>query len=86
MIYPGFVATEIRQRAIQGDGSPLTASHIDESKIMTAEECVKIIIPAIEKRKREVVMTTKAKIGLWLKLISPGLVDKISKKTVLSGK
>jgi short-subunit dehydrogenase len=86
MIYPGFVATEVRQRAIQGDGSPLKESYIDESSIMPADECARIIIDAVGKRKREVVMTTKAKIGLWLKLISPRLVDKIAKKTGMSGR
>jgi len=86
MIYPGFVATEVRQRAIQGDGSPLKESYFDESTIMTAEECARIIVDAVAKRKREVVMTTKGKIGLWLKLISPKLVDKVAKKTVMTGK
>ncbi|MBN1481816.1 SDR family oxidoreductase [candidate division KSB1 bacterium] len=86
IIYPGFVATEVRQRAIQGDGSPLKESYIDETRVMSADACARIIITAAGKRKREVVMTTRAKIGLWLKLFSPGLVDKIAKKTVLSGK
>ena len=86
MIYPGFVATEVRQRAIQGDGQPLKESYFDETGIMTADECAGIIIDAVVKRKREVVMTTKAKIGMWLKLFSPKLVDRIAKKTVMSGK
>ncbi len=86
MIYPGFVATEVRQRAIRGDGSILKESYFDESGIMTADECAGIIIDAVGKRKRDVVMTTKGKIGLWLKLVAPKLVDNIAKKTVMSGK
>lgn len=86
MIYPGFVATGMRERAIKGDGSPLNESYFDESKIMTVEKCVRIIVDAVGKRKRDVVMTTKGKIGLWLKLISPSLVDNVAKKTVMSGK
>ncbi len=86
MIYPGFVATGMRERAIKGDGSPLKESYFDESKIMTVEKCVRIIVDAVGKRKREVVMTTKGKIGLWLKLFTPQLVDNIAKKTVMSGK
>lgn len=86
MIYPGFVATEVRQRAIRGDGSPLKESYFDESTLMTAEECARIIVDAVGKRKREVVMTTKGKIGLWLKLVAPQLVDNIAKKTVMRGK
>jgi short-subunit dehydrogenase len=82
MIYPGFVATEVRERALGPDGKPLGKSHLDESKLMTVEKCVRLIIDAAWKRKREVVMTAKGKIGLWLKLILPGLVDRISRKTV----
>jgi hypothetical protein len=40
----------------------------------------------MEKRKREVVMTTRAKIGLWLKLIAPNLIDNIARKAIERGK
>ncbi|UBM61263.1 SDR family oxidoreductase [Candidatus Sulfidibacterium hydrothermale] len=86
MIYPGFVATEVRKRAFGADGKSLDESPLDESTTMTVEKCVSLMIPAIAKRKREVVMTTKAKIGLWLKLLAPGLVDKIALKAVSKGK
>lgn len=86
VIYPGFVATEVRERALGKDGKPLGKSHLNESNVMTVNECASIIIDAIEKRKREIIMTTKAKFGLWLKLFAPKLVDKISSKTILQGK
>lgn len=86
MIYPGLVATEVRERALGKDGKPLGKSHIEESKSMSVEECVNQIIPVIEKRERELVMTAKGKVGLWLKLIAPGLVDKIAKSTITKGK
>ena len=86
MIYPGFVATEVRERALGKDGKPLKQSHINETGIMSVEECVKQIIKTIEKRKRELVMTTRGKIGLWMKLIAPKLVDKIALKTIQTGK
>ena len=82
MIYPGFVATEVRERALGIDGKSLGKSHLNESKVMPVDECVRLIINAVEKRNREVVMTGKAKVGLWLKLISPGLVDRISQRTM----
>ena len=85
VIYPGFVPTEIRQRALGADGQPLGKSHVRETKMMSAEDCARIIVSAAAKRKREVVMTAKAKVGLWLKLILPGLVDRIAKKTIESG-
>ena len=82
MIYPGFVVSEVRERALGLNGKPVGKSHLDESKIMSTEECVRQIVNAVSKRKREVVMTSKAKIGMWLKLIAPTLVDKIALKGV----
>ena len=86
MIYPGFVATEVRERAFGADGKTLGKSHINEKNVMTAEECASQIIKAVAKRKRELVMTTRAKIGLWIKLLNPGLVDKTSLKMISKGK
>jgi short-subunit dehydrogenase len=86
MIYPGFVATEVRERALGKDGKPLGKSHINEANIMNADECARQIIDAAAKRKRELVMTAKAKIGLWIKLINPELIDKTSLKMITKGK
>lgn len=86
MIYPGFVSTEVRQRAMGPDGKPIGDSPVEETQVMTAEECARIIQRAAAARKREVVMTLKAKAGLWLKLIAPGMVDRIAKKTIEEGK
>lgn len=86
VIYPGFVATEVRERAFGKDGKPLGQSHISEANIMSAEECARQIIETAAKRKRELVMTTKAKIGLWMKLINPNLVDKTALKMITKGK
>ncbi len=82
MIYPGFVATDVRRLAMGSDGKSLGKSPLDESGTMTVEECVNLMIPAIANRKRELVMTLKGKLGLWLKLIAPGLVDRIALKAV----
>ncbi len=86
VIYPGFVATEVRERALGADGRPLGKSHLDESNVMSAEQCAQQIADAIAKRKRELVMTARARIGLWLKLIAPGMVDKIALKSIRKGK
>jgi hypothetical protein len=36
-------------------------------------------VAALRGRKRELVMTTKAKVGLGLKLLAPGIVDKMAR-------
>lgn len=81
-VYPGFVATEVRERAFNKNGEKFGKSPMKESGLMTAEKCAALIIKATEKRKRELVMTAKGKIGLWMKLISPALVDIIAKKSI----
>ncbi len=82
MTYPGFVSTDIRKKALGPDGNPLGDSPLDEERMMSEEECARHILKAAADRKREWVMTTKARLGLWVKLIAPGLLDKISQQTV----
>ena len=88
MAYPGFVSTEIRERAFGPDGRPLGAgnSPVREREVMTVEECARLIVEAAAKRRREIVMTRRAKVGMWLKLIAPGVVDRIARKAIAQGK
>jgi hypothetical protein len=53
---------------------------------MTVAECARIIINAIARRKREEVMTLRGKLGQWLKLIAPGAVDRVVRKTIEEGR
>src|SRR5512135_559290 len=57
IIYPGFVTSEIRERAYGADGKPLKKSPVREAEVMSAEECARIMIRAIARRKREEMMT-----------------------------
>ncbi len=86
MIYPGFVATEVRQRALGPDGKPLGKSPVREDKVMTVERCARLIAQAAAQRKREFVMTLRGRLGLWLKLIAPGLVDRFARKAIEGGR
>jgi short-subunit dehydrogenase len=86
MIYPGFVATEMRERALDIHGNPVGKSHLNEQNVMPVGECVRLILSAIEKRKRELVMTLRGKIGLWVKLVAPGLVDRAAKQSIIRGR
>jgi short-subunit dehydrogenase len=86
MIYPGFVSSEVRARAFGPDGKPLGDSPVRETEVMTVETCARLIVEALAKRKREVVMTLRGKLGQWLKLIAPGLVDRIASQAIKTGK
>jgi hypothetical protein len=59
---------------------------VREAEIMTAEECARIMIDAIARRKREEVMTLRGKLGQWLKLIAPAAVDRVVRKAIKEGK
>ncbi len=86
MIYPGFVRSEVRQRALGPDGKPLGTSPVREGEVMSVETCARLIIGAMTRRQREMVMTLRGQLGLWLKLIVPGLVDRIAGNAIRSGK
>ncbi|MFZ3324167.1 MAG: SDR family oxidoreductase [Usitatibacter sp.] len=86
MIYPGFVATGIRENATGPDGKPILVSPVKEGEVMSVEECARRIVKAIERRDREVIMTARGKMGQWLKLIAPSLVDRIAKRAVEKGR
>ena len=86
MIYPGFVATGIRENATGPDGKPIMVSPVKEREVMSVEDCARRIVSAIERREREVVMTARGKMGLWLKLLAPSLVDRIARRAIERGR
>ena len=86
MIYPGFVATGIRENATGPDGKPIMVSPVKEGEVMGVEDCVRRIVTAMERREREVVMTARGKIGLILKVFAPSLIDRIARRAVEKGR
>jgi short-subunit dehydrogenase len=86
LVFPGFVATGIRENAAGPDGRPILVSPVKEGEVMGVEECAARILRAIERREREVVMTARGKMGLWLKLLAPSLVDRIARRAIERGR
>jgi len=76
--YPGVVATQIRLRGFNAQGQPAGSSGLDERGAMSVEQCARLIVEGARSRKREIVMSAKGKLGRWLKLIAPGIVDRIA--------
>ena len=76
--YPGVVSTRIRYRGYNAEGKELGSSSLKEDKAMPVEECARLIIDGMNARKREVVMTAKGKLGRFLKLIAPGMVERMA--------
>jgi short-subunit dehydrogenase len=82
VVYPGVVATETRRKGLDGSGEPAGVSRLDESNAMPVDACARRIVRAIERRRRELVMTAEGRLGLWLKLIAPGWVDNLARRAV----
>ena len=76
--YPGVVDTQIRRRGLNAMGETAGESGLREDHAMTTQECARLIIYAMVRRKREVVMTFKGKWGRWVKLLAPNLVDQMA--------
>jgi short-subunit dehydrogenase len=86
IIFPDFVQTETRLKAFGQDGNLLIRSPVREGKVMNVEDAGKIILKAVAKRKRQEIMSTRGKIGMWVKLIAPSLIDLVAKRAVERGK
>lgn len=84
VIYPGFVFSEINQRALDVNGQPFGAKSYVRKKgeTMETDECCRQILRAVAGRERELVMTWRGKVGRMLKLISPRLVDRLAKNAI----
>jgi short-subunit dehydrogenase len=76
-VSPGFTASNIRNVARSNDGSAQAETPLDESKLMTAEACARIIINGIEHHKRTITMTLQGKLAVWLNKLLPQMADKL---------
>jgi short-subunit dehydrogenase len=78
VICPSLVVTKFHERYLDKNGQPKGPSGraIYTEHTMTADRCAQIILRAARRRKRQVVMRP-GRLALWLKLIAPGLVDRL---------
>ena len=82
IIAPDFVVTELHRRAMGPDGQPIGHGKLDPRKVMTAKACAKLIAAAMKKRQRLLITSARGRFGRWLKLLAPGLVDRIAARAV----
>ncbi len=82
IVAPDFVLSEIHRRAVDGNGNPLNKSPMQESKIMTSEECAVMIVKAMEKRDRLMITTLRGRLARWMKLVDPVLTDKMAARAI----
>ncbi|MET0466984.1 MAG: SDR family oxidoreductase [Chitinophagaceae bacterium] len=77
-VCPGFTASNIRHAALNKDGQSHGETSMDESKMMSAEECAKHILRSIQKKKRTLVLTFQGKQTIFLNKFFPKLADKLT--------
>lgn len=76
-VSPGFTASNIRNVARSANGSAQGETPLEEGKLMSAEVCAGLILDAVEKRKRVVIMTGQGKLTVWINKLFPSLADKL---------
>ncbi len=86
IVCPDFVVSEIHRRAYGPDGKALGHSKMQESKIMTAEECARQMVAAMAARKRLAVLSLRGRVGRFVRLLAPGLIDRIALRAVREGR
>ncbi|MCL7453625.1 MAG: SDR family oxidoreductase [Anaerolineae bacterium] len=84
LICPYWVVTEFHERLMDKNGTPRgpQGRAVYNQKTMTADQCAAITLKAAARRKREVLMGP-GWTAVWLRIIAPGLADKITIEMVL---
>ena len=73
--FPGVVDTAIRLRGLNARGEAAGSSGLREDDAMPVQECARLIIGGMNRGQREVVMTAKGKLGRFVKLVAPAVVE-----------
>jgi short-subunit dehydrogenase len=76
-VAPGFTTSNIRNKALDKDAAAQKENPMDESKMMSAEECATIILHSIEKRKRNKVLTFLGQRTAIMSKLFPKITDKM---------
>lgn len=79
-VCPGFTTSNIRNAALSKDGTSHGETPMDESKMMSSEECAAHILTAIEKKKRTLVLTFTGKRTVFMQKFFPKLADRLTFK------
>lgn len=79
-VCPGFTRSNIRNAALTGKGQAQGESPLNESSLMSAEECAGKIIQAIAKKKRSAIFTFTDKRTVFISKFLPSLADKLTRQ------
>lgn len=80
MICPGFIRTNVSVNALKGDGGAHGAMDDAQAQGMSADECARRIIRAIENDALEVYIGGKETLGVHIKRFFPSLFARVLRK------
>jgi short-subunit dehydrogenase len=86
VVAPDFVVSEIHRRSVGPDGKPLGESPMQEKHLMTAEECAARIVAAMGARRRLAILSLRGRVGRFVRLVAPRLIDGIAARAVRRGR
>ena len=75
VVSPGPVDTAIHSRKFGRTGN--NGGAVQQQDLMSPEQCAQLIVQAIARRERDVVLTLRGKLIPWLKLIAPRVLDQM---------
>lgn len=78
-VCPGFTRSNIRNAALNANAEAQGESPLNESSLMSAQECAKHILDAIEKRRRTLVLTFKGKQTVFINKFFPSWADRLTR-------
>ena len=77
IVCPGFVQTNLQDRALGGDGEVTRRKQTTLGRPATAEQAAVAIYAAAVRRKPLLVLTAVGKLGYWLSRVAPNLYERI---------
>jgi short-subunit dehydrogenase len=86
VVAPDFVVSEIHRRSIGPDGRPIGESPMQTAHLMTAEACAARIVAAMQGRRRLAILSLRGRAGRFVRLVAPGLIDRIAARAVRRGR
>ncbi len=85
IVAPDFVVSSIHKRALKGDGTVLGESPMREGKIMSAQRCAQLVAKATRARRRLLITSLRGKLGRYVRLIAPRLIDRFAARAIQQG-
>jgi short-subunit dehydrogenase len=82
VVAPDFVQSRILARAVDAHGEPLDMSPLDQTRLMSAENCARRIVRGMARRKRLVLTSERTAWARWGRILTPWLVDRIAAASV----